>query len=245
MEPIPIIEPDVVYLGPKFVAIEVNNIGTIAAKNIRFSYFLEGLFSEKRSVQFPLLKTHNSKTIFLQDNESRNITTTDVFKDKGIKLKVFLEYENVIDSKSFTKETVIDLSKYIEESEKMQISLDKDPLKEMNQTLERTARATESLERSIRKIENEFNNKLNISRLSLQRKILNKRIQNHVTDRMDIINLNSMVDTLIIELMDPYPDLRNKEIEVILNAIYVIDKDTYNDVWELLPLLKWVKVSKK
>jgi len=245
LELLPIIEFDLVYLGPKFLAIEIVNVGTMASKNTQFSYYLEGMVPEKRSVQFPLLKINDSKIIFLQDNEGTTIATTDVFRDKDIKLKIFLTYQNVMDDKSFTKETIFDISQYIEESEKMSIALDKKPIKEIKETLERTSRATESLERSIKKIENEFYNKLNISRLTLQRQILHERIKSHVMDKMDIINLISMIDNLIIQLMDPYPDLRSKNIETLLDAVHHIDHDIYNDVWELLPSLKWVKVTKK
>ncbi|MEM2159750.1 MAG: hypothetical protein QXN55_02205 [Candidatus Nitrosotenuis sp.] len=243
----PKVLPNLFYFGPTMIVLEITNVGTIAAKDIEFSYSLND--GKSRTFQHPLLRTNETKVIYLQQENGDLITDIGYFIKTETILKYTSRFRNVLKiSKSGRKSTMeeisdeINLTKFIKQNESISVQYDEDFQRKLMRKVDDIARSFGSFEREFRRFHDEFQNLLILNRLTLQRQLLSNEIRN-IIDSEKLSKLESKISSLFILLMDPYPDLRHKEIQQILNDIKELDSNAYLEVWKKFPSLKWAKVQ--
>ncbi len=244
MEHRPQILANLANLGPVYVVLEIVNVGTLAAKNVRFTYYVKEGSEEKRTLYQPLLKVNESKVVLLQNSDGKQIGNIDYVKSNKTVLVTKSQFSNVLNGEEYSTEQEINISEYAQQLDKIAIQWKEEPNQERNRELEKLSRSVSNIERQLQKIEQETHNQLNVNRLIIQKEMLFYQLQDQIKNKKSLQAIQHKVHELFLILMDPYPDMKNNEIQQILNAIKKQNKISYEAIWKFFPSLKWSKVEK-
>ena len=245
---IPKILANISYLGPTYIALEFSNVGTIAAQDVNFSYSLKGISDKVRQLQIPLLKVNETKTIFLQNEDGSPLEDIGVYKEQEVILQTKIQYHNVLDAEQTDANLLstsqnISLSEFVKQNDQISAQYEEKSKTKIIRYLENISRHITDLSREARQTKDVFNNQLHITRLTIQHNLLTKDLSENITDDDKLKQSRSMINELVILLMDPYPDMRKEKIQEKLNEVKQLDNVIYEKVWKYFLSLKWAKVE--
>jgi len=240
----PSIVPNIIYIAPTYIALEIINVGNAAAKEISIIYQLKGISSKERIFSPPLLKIGESKTIFFQDDKDTLIADINVYKKKQTFVEMNVKFKDAskLVGKYINQKNSIDVSKYVKENEQNSVRFDDTTLKKIESNLRKLTQDFGNYQRDFKRLENTVNGRLLLERVKFEIKLIEDSLQGKI--KQTIYNhVLQLIRELSILLIDPYLDLRKKEISVILDKIEKLNRLAYDDVWKYFTSLKFSRVE--
>jgi len=240
----PSIVPNIIYIAPTYIALEIINVGDSAANEVSINYQLKGIFQKQRKFSPPLLKAGESKTIFLQDDNNTLISDLNIYKKKQTSIQVNVSYKDAtkLSSKIIHQKNNIDVTNYIKENEQNSIRFEDTTMKKIESHLRKLSQDFTFLRSDFRRIDGTLNGQLLLERTKFQTEIIKKRLHSKLK-KTKFEETENLIDELSRYMIEPHLDLSKKEVTTILDKLESIDRIAYDEVWTYYSSLKYSRIS--